>query len=167
MSTGPGQPRTLSRWEQSADRICLAWQRRNHSASQDIELLPEKYSCASRLSSWIMFDGIACMNERVGTSLDRCCKFLKVFSNVTHVVEQLVDIFGVDIKGFIHSRSGVGHIGKGSPQIHHGLANVAAVLADDRVDVAQSQVCFRGSCSKILQKGLQFFANRVGVSKSC
>jgi hypothetical protein len=41
-----------------------------------------------------------CANERVGARLDRGREFLQVLRNVPEIVEEFVDVLGIDVQGF-------------------------------------------------------------------
>src|SRR5260370_22685785 len=50
-------------------------------------------------------------DEGVRTGLNGGRKFSEVLSDLTHVTEELIDIFRIDVEGLVQARSDVGHRG--------------------------------------------------------
>src|SRR5260370_39655715 len=86
--------------------------------------------------SGFVLAGIGGANQGVGTSLDGGREFLEIFGDVAEIIEELVDIFGVDVERLIQVRGEIGHVRESGTKLSDGLAGDGAVLAEEGIDVS-------------------------------
>lgn len=113
-----------------------------------------------------VFAWIGRADERVRPRLDGVGEFLEVFGDVAEIIEEFVDIFGVDVERLIQVRGQVSHIGESVAKLGDRFANIGAIFADEGIDVIDGFVRFRGGCAEILQERLELFADGIDVLKS-
>jgi hypothetical protein len=99
-----------------------------------------------------VFAGIRGANQCVWARFDGVREFPEIFGDVAEIIEEFVDILGVDVEGLIQMRGQVGRVGKSAAKFGDGLANVGPIFADERIDMIDSFVSFRGSLLEILQE---------------
>jgi len=97
-------------------------------------------------------------NQRIRASLDSRREFSQILRHLAHVIEQLVDVFRVNVQRLIETRRKARHRRQCTTKLDDRLAHVCPILSDHCIDVIQCLVCFIGGLPEIFEQGLQFLA---------
>src|SRR5579872_7560252 len=99
-----------------------------------------------------MFARVGGANESVRTLLDGVREFLEVLGDAAEIIEQLVDILGVDVESLVDAPGDVSECGKGLAKLDDGLTDIGAVFSEEFVDMREGFVGFVGRVAQILEK---------------
>ena len=79
----------------------------------------------------LVFTRVGGANKGVGAGFDGIGEFPEIFGDVAEIIEELVDIFGVNVERLIQVRGEIGHVRESVTKLGDGLANVGAIFADE------------------------------------
>ena len=82
---------------------------------------------------------------------------------MTEIIEELIDIFGIDIERLVQVRGQVGHVGERAAQLGDRLTHIGAIFSDERINVIDGLVGFLGGLAKIRKQRLKLFADGIDV----
>ena len=101
-----------------------------------------------------VFAWIRGANQGVRAGFNGVGEFPEIFGDVPEIIEELVDILGVDVESLIQMGGQISGVSKRAAKLGDGLANVGAIFSDQRVNMIDGFVGFGGSFLEILQERL-------------